>query len=303
MMGIRKAVAGCLTVAASIPVVAGGALAGQPAPWQLGLQEAASPIMERMISFHDLLLVIITAIVVFVFALMAWVVFRYRENANPTPSKTSHNTTIEVLWTVIPVLILVVIAIPSFRLLYAQHAYPPADVTIKAVGRQWYWSYEYPDHGNFTFDSYMLDDGDLQLGQPRLLAVDNEVVVPVNKVVHVLVTASDVMHNWNVPAFGSKIDAIPGRVTRTWFTATRTGKFYGQCAELCGARHAFMPITVNVVTEEEFQQWLETAKQQFASAGAAQRTRAEAAAKSGGDVEYAAVRPESGGRISLVNTN
>jgi cytochrome c oxidase subunit 2 len=266
MTGLKKAAACLAWAVASAGAGASVLQAAQPEPWQLGLQPAASDMMEGMASFHDLLLVIITAIVLFVMALMAWVMYRYRENANPVPSKTSHNTTIEVLWTIIPVLILVVIAIPSFRLLYAQHAYPPADLTIKAVGRQWYWSYEYPDQGNFTFDAYMVEDGDLKPGQPRLLAVDNEVVVPVNKVVHVLVTASDVMHNWNIPAFGSKIDAIPGRVNRTWFVAKQTGVFYGQCAELCGARHAYMPIAVRVVTEDEFAKWIEQAKQTFASA-------------------------------------
>ncbi len=266
MNGFKKAVVWTLIVCAIMGAGFGPVMAGNAEPWQLGLQEAVTPIMEGIVSFHNLLLIIITAITLFVLALLLWVVFRYRESANPVPSKTSHNTTIEVLWTVIPVLILVVIAIPSFRLLYAQYAFPPADLTIKAIGRQWYWTYEYPDQGNFTFDSYMVEDADLKPGQPRLLTVDNEVVVPVNKVVHVLITASDVLHNWTVPAFGSKMDAVPGRVTRTWFIANKPGLYYGQCSELCGSRHAFMPIAVRVVSDEEFARWTAEAKQKFASA-------------------------------------
>ncbi len=247
-------------------VIAGtaGAMAAQPLDWQLGFQEPATAIKEGIVSLHDFLLIIITGISLFVLALLLWVIFRYNEKANPVPSKTSHNTTVEIVWTVVPVLILVIIAIPSFRLLYAQHEFPKPDLVIKATGHQWYWTYEYPDHGPIAFDSYMIEDADLKEGQPRLLAVDNEVVVPVNKVVHVLVTASNVMHNWTVPAFGSKIDAVPGRVTRTWFKANKTGTFYGQCSELCGTRHAFMPIAVRVVNEQEYQAWLEKAKVEFA---------------------------------------
>ena len=242
------------------------ALASQPEPWGLNLQEAASPIMEQMIDFHDLLLVIITGITLFVTGLLIWAIIRYNRRANPEPAKFHHNTTLEVLWTVVPILILVIIAIPSFRLLYAQHSYPQPDLTIKATGYQWYWEYEYPDAG-FSFGSFMIEDADLEPGQPRLLAVDADVVVPVGKTVQVLVTAADVMHNWTVPAFGSKIDAIPGRVNRTWFQATQTGTFYGQCSELCGSRHAFMPIAVRVVTQEEYDAWLESAKQEFAAKG------------------------------------
>ncbi len=243
-----------------------GALAAQPEPWGLGLQEAASPIMEQMVDFHNLLLVIITAITLFVTVLLGWAIIRYNRRANPEPAKFHHNTMLEVLWTVVPILILVVIAIPSFRLLYAQHSYPKPDLTIKATGYQWYWEYEYPEPG-FSFGSFMVEDADLQPDQPRLLAVDAEVVVPVDKTVQVLVTAADVMHNWTVPAFGSKIDAIPGRVNRTWFKATETGTFYGQCSELCGTRHAFMPIAVRVVTQDEYDAWLEQAEQEYARKG------------------------------------
>ncbi|MDX2266416.1 MAG: cytochrome c oxidase subunit II [Hyphomicrobiales bacterium] len=239
---------------------------GQPSDWQLNFQNAASPIMTGIRDFHDFLLIIITGITLFVLALLVWVMVRYNEKSNPAPSKTSHNTTVEVLWTIVPVLILVVIAIPSFRLLYEQFDFPKPDLTIKTTGHQWYWTYEYPDAGPITFDANMIDDADLKEGQPRLLATDNEVVVPVNKVVHVLVAASNVMHNWAVPAFGVKMDAIPGRVNRTWFKAERTGVFYGQCSELCGDRHAYMPITVRVVTDEEYAAWLSEAQKKFAVA-------------------------------------
>ena len=231
-----------------------------PEPYQMGLQPAATDIMQEMTEFHDKLLWIITAITIFVMALLLYVLFRFNEKANPTPSKTSHNTTVEVLWTVIPILILVFIAVPSFKLLYAQHDVPKPDLTIKAIGSQWYWDYEYPDQDDLSFSSIMLEDADLKEGQPRLLAVDNEVVVPVNKVVLVLVTATDVIHNWYVPAFGSKIDAVPGRITSTWFKAREPGVYYGQCGELCGSRHAFMPIAVRVVEEPVFNQWVATMK-------------------------------------------
>ncbi|MDZ4790582.1 MAG: cytochrome c oxidase subunit II [Hyphomicrobiales bacterium] len=242
----------------------GYAVDGQPSNWQLNFQDAASPIMSGIRSMHDFLLIIITAITLFVLGLLIYVMWRFNEKANPIPSKTTHNTTVEVLWTIIPVLILVVIAIPSFRLLYAQYDFPKADVTIKATGHQWYWAYEYPDNGPLAFDANMLEDVDLKPGQPRLLATDNDVVVPVNKNVHVLVTASNVMHNWAMPAFGVKMDAVPGRVSRTWFRAERTGTFYGQCSELCGTRHAYMPITVRVVSDQDYVAWLEQAKKQFA---------------------------------------
>ncbi|MGF1619869.1 MAG: cytochrome c oxidase subunit II [Rhodomicrobiaceae bacterium] len=238
---------------------------GRPVDWQMNFQPPATPIAEQMQDFHNLLLVIITAITLFVLALLIWVMVRYNEKANPVPSKTSHNTMIEITWTVVPVLILLVIAIPSFRLLYAQYEFPKADLTIKATAHQWYWSYSYPDQGGFSFDSLLVEGPDLKPDQPYLLAVDNEVVVPVNKVVHVLITSNDVLHNWAVPAFGVKMDAIRGRNTAVWFQATRPGVYYGQCSELCGARHAYMPIAVRVVSEEEFAAWTEQAQQQFAS--------------------------------------
>ena len=240
------------------------ALANEPKNWQLGFQEAASQSMRDIVNFHDkLLLPIIVAISVFVLFLMAYACIRFRASRNPQASTTSHNTTIEVIWTLVPCLILIVLAVPSFKVLYSQDEIPKADVTIKAIGYQWYWGYEYPDE-NIVFDSYMIEEKDLKEGQPRLLAVDNEVYVPVNKVVKVMITANDVLHAWALPSFGVKRDAVPGRINETWFKADRTGTFYGQCSELCGIKHAFMPITVNVVSEEEYNQWLEKAKVEFA---------------------------------------
>ena len=240
------------------------AMANQPKDWQLGFQEAASESMRDIISFHDnLLLPIIVAISAFVLFLMLYVCVKFRASANPNPSKRTHNVAVEVLWTLIPCLILIVIAVPSFKILYKQDAIPKADLTIKAIGYQWYWGYEYPDE-NIIFDSYMVEDKDLKADQPRLLAVDNEVVVPVNKVVKVLITANDVLHAWALPSFGVKRDAVPGRINETWFKAEKVGTYYGQCSELCGIKHAFMPITVKVVSEEEYQEWLMDARVKFA---------------------------------------
>lgn len=240
-----------------------GGLAGTgiAEPYQLGLQTSVTDVADDIHSFHNLLMVVITAISIFVAILLTVVLIKFRASANPTPSKTSHNTLIEILWTVVPIFILIIIAIPSFQLLYKQYEFPKPDLTIKAIGHQWYWSYEYPDQGDFSYASNMLDDEERAaqistgVAAPRLLAVDNEVLVPVGKVVHVLVTASDVIHNWTIPAFGSKVDAVPGRVTATWFKAREKGVYYGQCSELCGVNHAFMPITVRVVDQSVFEAW------------------------------------------------
>ena len=238
--------------------------ANQPKEWQLGFQNPASDSMRDIVSFHNnLLLPIIIAISVFVLFLMLYACVRFRASANPNPSKRTHNVTVEVLWTLIPCLILIVMAVPSFKILYKQDTIPKADLTIKAVGYQWYWGYEYPDE-NIIFDSYMIEEKDLRADQPRLLAVDNEVVVPVNKVVKVLITANDVLHAWALPAFGVKRDAVPGRINETWFKAEKEGTYYGQCSELCGIKHAFMPITVKVVSEEDYQEWLSEARVKFA---------------------------------------
>jgi cytochrome c oxidase subunit 2 len=242
----------------------GSVLANQPKDWQLGFQKSASETMDDIVWFHDyMLLPVITAITVFVLFLIAYACIRFRASKNKEASTTSHNTFIEVIWTLVPCLILIVLAVPSFKVLYSQDEIPKADVTIKAIGYQWYWGYEYPDE-NIIFDSYMIEEKDLKEGQPRLLSVDNEVYVPVNKVVKVMITANDVLHAWALPSFGVKRDAVPGRINETWFKADRTGTFYGQCSELCGIKHAFMPITVNVVSQEEYNQWLEKAKVEFA---------------------------------------
>ena len=245
-------------------VYATGSLADQPKQWQFGFQDSASQSMRDIVSFHNnLLLPIIIAISVFVLFLMIYTCIRFRASKNPVPSKTTHNVAVEVLWTLIPCLILIVMAVPSFKILYKQDTIPKVDLTIKAVGYQWYWGYEYPDE-NIIFESYMIKEDELKENQPRLLTVDNEVVVPVNKVVKVLITANDVLHAWALPSFGVKRDAVPGRINETWFKAEKVGTYYGQCSELCGIQHAFMPITVRVVTDEEYAQWLAEAKMKFA---------------------------------------
>jgi len=256
------AVGACLLAA---PALAG---AGQPSPKQLGFQDAVTPVAQDIHWVHDYVNVLIFIISAFVLLLLLYVMWRFSEKRNPTPARTTHNTWLEVAWTVIPIFILVAIAIPSFKLLFYQYSFPPPDLTIKATAHAWNWTHEYPDQG-ITVDSLMLQDGEragvissgIPAAQvPRNLAVDNEILVPVNKVVHVLVTSSDVIHNWTVPSFGSKIDAVPGRVTATWFTPTQEGIYFGQCSELCGKDHAFMPIAVRVVKEQVFNAWVAALK-------------------------------------------
>ena len=258
----------------AIAVIAGALLAsagvafaglGHPSPWQMDLQGSATPVMDEISGFHYFLLWVIGVISVFVLALLLIIIVRFNARANPTPTRTTHNTPLEIIWTIVPVIILAVIAVPSFRLLFVELDVPHPDLTIKATGKQWFWSYAYPDNGNFEFDSLMVQTKDLKPGQPRLLTVDNEVVVPVNKVVHVLVTGADVIHSFTVPSFGIRIDAVPGRMNETWFKATKTGMFYGQCSELCGKDHSFMPIAVHVVSESDFNAWVAQAKQKFSA--------------------------------------
>jgi cytochrome c oxidase subunit 2 len=251
--------------------MAGTASAAQPRPWELNLQPAASPIAEMIHRFNNGLLILVTIIALFVLALLLYVMIRFNARAHPVPSKVSHNTLIEVIWTVVPILILVGIAVPSFALLFAEHdparaipGYDPAvdkPLTIKATGNQWYWSYSYPDNGDVSFDSVMLNDAERTdpANQPRLLAVDNQMIVPVGKVVRMQVIGADVIHAFAVPAFGVKIDAIPGRLNETWFRADREGVYYGQCSELCGRDHAFMPIAVRAVSQEKFDAWIAAA--------------------------------------------
>ena len=250
---------------------------GQPSPWQLGLQEAGTPVMQDIVWFHDdLLLVVITAIALFVLALLIVIMVRFNARSNPTPSRTTHNTGLEVAWTLIPVAILVLIAIPSFKLLFFQLNVPPADVTVKATGNQWFWTYSYPDNGGFEFNSIMVPTDQLKPGQLRLLTVDNELVVPVNKVVRVQTIGADVIHSFAVPSFGIKIDSVPGRLNETWFKAEREGVYYGQCSELCGRDHAFMPIAVRVVSEDAFKSWVGEAKQKYGAISTTTRVAASA---------------------------
>jgi cytochrome c oxidase subunit 2 len=278
MRTIRSAAV--LLVLAAALATGGVAFAGlgQPSPWQLGFQQSAAPTMDDIAWFHDFVLIIITLITIFVLVLLLLVIIKFNARANPTPSKTTHNTLLEVAWTVIPVVILVVIAIPSFRILFVQLNTPPSDVTVKATGKQWYWSYSYPD-SKFEFDSIMLKDNERKPDQPRLLAVDNEMVVPVNKVIRMHVIGADVIHAFAVPSFGVKIDAIPGRLNETWFKATREGVYYGQCSELCGKDHAFMPIAVRVVSEQAYSAWVADAKKKYARDDATPATTVAAAAK------------------------
>lgn len=275
-----------LLAAAGIAGLSGAARAdeGLAKPWQLGLQDAATPVAEFIHSFHHGLLITITVITLFVLALLVIIVAKFNAKANPVPSKTTHHVGLEIAWTLIPVLILVVIAIPSFRLLKQQIAAPPADLTIKLTGNAWYWKFEYPKDagGGFEFDVRMLTESDIaeavKAGKgkkedyPRLLAVDNEAVVPVNKNIVVQVTSADVLHAFAVQPFGVKVDAVPGRLNQTWFRATKEGVYYGQCQELCGKDHAFMPLAIRVVSEEKYKAWLADAKKKFASTDPAVRT-------------------------------
>ncbi len=253
------------TIAALFALVAGPVLAqsGVPTDWSMGFQEPASPVTERIDSFHNLLLWIITLISLFVLALLIYVVVKFNSKANPVPTKTSHNTTIEILWTVVPIVVLVLIAFPSIKLLQYVEEVPEADVTVKAIGYQWYWGYEYPDHEGLEFEANMLDDEEAEAaGVPRLLGTDYFVVVPVDKIVRVQVTAdpTGVIHNFAMPSLGLKTDAVPGRLNETWFKANKEGDFFGQCSELCGIRHAFMPIWIKVVSQERFDAWTKAAQ-------------------------------------------
>lgn len=236
-------------------------------PTQLGLAPYATPQMERITDFHNLMMWIISGIVIFVTALLIWVVIRYRAKANPTPSKTTHNVALEILWTVIPVIILIVIAVPSFKMLYYLDRVEEPDMTIKVTGYQWYWGYEYQDHEGVNFLSYMIPEEDIDesKGQKRLLSVDNPVVLPIDTNIQILVTSADVIHSFTVPAFGFKKDAVPGRLNETWVRIDKPGTYFGQCSQICGINHAFMPVEIRAVTKEEFEKWIEEAKEKFAA--------------------------------------
>jgi cytochrome c oxidase subunit 2 len=287
MLVLMRLIRSAVPALAFVAALAAGGIAfaglGQPSPWQMTFQQSAAPTMDDIIWFHDFVLWIIIAITAFVLILLVIVMVKFNARANPTPSRTTHNTLLEVAWTVLPVVILVVIAIPSFRILFVQLNIPPSDLTIKATGNQWNWTYTYPDD-KIEFTSIMLTDAERAKqspAPPRLLAVDNPIVVPLNKVVRVQVVGSDVIHAFAVPSFGIKIDAIPGRLNETWFKATREGVFYGQCSELCGKDHAFMPIEVKVVSEQEYATWLVQAKKDFAIDEARPATSVAAAESAG----------------------
>ncbi|MEQ1867247.1 MAG: cytochrome c oxidase subunit II [Micropepsaceae bacterium] len=256
--------AALLAVIAVVAMTVAPAFAQAPQPWQLGMQDPATPVQDMLNSFHNELLVIITVISLFVLGLLIVTMLKFRADRNPTPTRATHNTLLEILWTVVPIIILVVIAIPSFKLLYFGDRVAKADMTIKVTGHQWYWSYEYPDQDNIQFDSYMVQDSDLKPGQPRLLETDNRLVVPVDTNVRVLIAGTDVIHSWFIPSFGVQTYAMPGRTNETWFRASKAGVFYGQCNQICGVNHAYMPIAIEVVSKEQFGRWLVDAKKKFA---------------------------------------
>jgi len=257
-MGLRRIPTSLAALAAGLG--ASEALADQPRPWELGFQAPATPGMERITAFHDILLVVITIIAVFVLALLIYVIVRFNERAHPNPSKLTHNTVIEVAWTAIPALTLFLIAIPSLKLLYFQADVPKADLTVKVTGHTWNWSYEYPDNGDVSYDSYIVADKDLKPGQLRLLTVDKWMEVPVGATVRVQITSADVVHSWSVPAFGVKTDAVPGRLNETWFKVEQPGTYYGECSQLCGNGHGYMPIVVKAVSKADFDQWVAAVK-------------------------------------------
>ncbi len=262
----------CRRLLAALTLIAipgGAALAqavGAPRPWEMNMQPAFGPLKEHEIALHNLVLAIITAITLFVTALLIWVVWRYNARRNPVPGRLSHHTLLEVAWTVIPVLILVVIAIPSFRLIYYEDRTYDADLTVKVTGHQWYWEYTYPDKNNLDFTSYMIPDDQLKPGQLRLLTVDNELVVPVGKNIRILTTSADVIHSFFIPSLGVQRYAIPGRTIETWLRADKPGIYYGECNQICGTNHSRMPIVVRAVSEQDFATWLNQAKTKFSDA-------------------------------------
>ena len=242
------------------------AFAKEPYDWQLGFQAPASDIMRSVLSLHDFVLIMMTVITIFVLFLIIYVAIRFRRKANPNPSKRSHNAILETLWTGIPVIILIVMAIPSFKLVYEQDVIPEADMTIKVIGHQWYWEYQYPEHDDISFESFLIPDDELQEGDVRLLTVDNNLVLPANKNIHVLVTAGDVLHSFAMPSLGVKKDAVPGRLNETWFNIDQPGIYRGQCSEICGTGHGYMPIVIEALNEADFNKWIAEQKSKLAMA-------------------------------------
>lgn len=256
---------GLMAVLAIAPGAFAEDVVSYPRPWQIDFQEAVTPVAEKLHDLHNMLMIIITAITLFVMFLLLYVMWRFSAKRNPVPSKVTHNTLIEVVWTVVPVIILVIIAIPSFQLLYLSDKAPNPEMTLKVTASQFLWNYEYPDHEGFNFNSVMMPYDQVKERDLQNLEVDQEAVVPVDTEVRLLVTASDVLHSFAVPSFAVKLDAVPGRLHEGWFKATKTGTYYGQCSELCGQGHAFMPIKIKVVSKEAFAAWVEEAKKKFAT--------------------------------------
>ena len=232
--------------------------------WQLGFRDPASPVMRSVDELHNFVLIMMTIITVFVLLLIVYVAIRFRKSANPTPSKRSHHAVLEVLWTVVPVVILIFMAVPSFKLVYQQDITPEVDMTIKVIGHQWYWEYQYPDQDNLSFESYLIPEEELEAGQPRLLTVDNHLVLPINKNIQVLITAGDVLHSFAMPSLGVKKDAVPGRLNETWMNIEKAGIYRGQCSEICGTGHGYMPIVIEALSEEDFLAWVQNSKNKFA---------------------------------------
>lgn len=262
---LRSLIGGSLTGVGAVVAAGAAHASGMATPWQINLQDAASPVMERVHGFHNMLLVIQIAIVVLVLGVLAYIIVRFNSKRNPDPSRTAHNTLLEIVWTAVPIVILVIIAIPSLKLLYYSDRAQDPDMTLKVTAHQWYWSYTYPDHGDFAFDSLPVAAEVLEPGQPRLLTVDNPIVLPIDTTVQVLVTTDDVIHNFAVPSLGLKTDATPGRVNETWVRISKEGTYYGMCSELCGVNHYYMPIQVKAVSKERFAAWTQEAKEKFAA--------------------------------------
>ena len=275
-----------------LPVLGGGLLASlaampawaqTPQNWQMGFQPAGSPTQAGIEGLHALVLWLMAFVTLFVAFLLGYVMWRYRASKNPVPSRTSHHTALEVAWTVIPVLVLVAIAIPSFRLIYFEDRTNAADLTIKVTGHQWYWEFTYPDQGGIDFSSYMIKEEDLKPGQLRNLEVDNRVVVPAGKNVRILTTSADVIHSFFIPSLGVQRYAIPGRTIETWVRVDKPGVYYGECNQICGTNHSVMPISVQAMTDQDFAAWVEDAKKKFASVDAPKTQVAERVAAPGAE--------------------
>lgn len=249
-------------VTGSASSFAGG---GRSEPWQFWLQDAMSPTAERVNELNLWLMILEIGIVIFVMALMGYIIVRFSEKNNPVPSTTTHHTLLEIVWTAVPVIILVIIAVPSLRFLYFADKIEDADMTLKITGNQWYWTYQYPDSGGFEFDSIIVDEEDLEPGQPRLLTVDESIVLPINTRIRLLMTSNDVIHNWAIPSLAVKLDVVPGRTNETWTQINEVGDYYGMCSELCGVNHGFMPIHIKAVSKEDYAAWLVEAKEEYAS--------------------------------------